>query len=108
MNFLKNIKTDLITLASTNDANKYVVIIENVIRWVANALAGIGATLVIIQIVKAGISLSQADSPEAASKAKKHLFYSILGLILILSATTAVNIVCNFIPQWLQNNIPQS
>ncbi len=108
MNFLKNIKTGLITLASTNDANKYVVIIENVIRWVANALAGIGATLVIIQIVKAGISLSQADSPEAASKAKKHLFYSILGLILILSATTAVNIVCNFIPQWLQSNIPQS
>ena len=73
------------------------------IQWVANALMIVGAALVTVNLIRAGIALSGADSPEAASKCKKRILYCVFGLVIILSAAVVINILSAFIPNWLAN-----
>ena len=92
-------------LANTNPENSQIVKTATLaIQWVANALMIIGAALVTVNLIRAGIALSGADSPETASKCKKRILYCVIGLVIILSAATVINILSAYIPTWLAAN----
>lgn len=100
---MKNIL--FLMLASTDPEKAQIVKTATLaIQWVANALMIIGAALVTVNLIRAGIALSGADSPEVASKCKKRILYCILGLVIILSAATVINVLSAYIPEWLSAN----
>jgi len=71
------------------------------VRWVANALMSIGIVVVAVNLIRTGIQLSGADSPEAANKCKKRILYCIIGLVIIVSALTVINILVPYIKDWI-------
>ena len=96
----------LVILAEAKDA-QIVKTATLAIQWVANALMIIGAAIVTVNLIRTGIRLSGADSPEAAQKCKKQIFWCILGLVIILSAAVVINILSAYIPQWLADATAQ-
>ena len=94
--------SSILIMAEAKDA-EIVKVSVLAIQWVANALMLIGAALVTVNLIRAGIALSGADSPEAAQKSKKRIFYCILGLVIILSAAVVINILSAYIPTWLND-----
>lgn len=71
------------------------------VRWVANALMAIGTVVVAVNLIRTGIKLSAADSPEAAQKCKKRIIYCVIGLVIIVSALTAINVLVPYIKDWI-------
>lgn len=98
---LKLIQSALI-FAEAKDA-QIVRIAVAAVQWVANALMLVGAAIITVNLIRAGIRLSGADSPEAAQKCKKQIFWAILGLVIVLSAAVVINILSAYIPQWLND-----
>ncbi len=101
-NFLTNL-TPIIYAASSDPVN----IVTEALRWVITALTTIGALLVVISLIRTGIKMANAESPEEQQKCKKKIIYSIIGLVLIVSALTVVNVLTPFIKEWLGNNVSQ-
>lgn len=91
MNFLTNLQ------ASGDIVNTAV----EAFRWVANALMAIGTVIVAVNLIRTGIKLSAADSPEAAQKCKKRILYCLIGLVIIVSALTVINVLVPYIKDWL-------
>lgn len=78
-------------------------IVTQALQWVISVLGGIGILLITISLIRTGIKMANADSPEEQQKCKKKILYSILGLILIVSAVVLVNVLRDTIRDWLKS-----
>lgn len=84
--------------------NKALAPVISGVTWVLTALGIIGTILITISLVKVGIKLSNADSPEAAQKCKKQVVYCIIGLVLCLGASIAIPFIGEAVKAWATEN----
>ena len=110
-NFLLTVKNNFIIFASNGGADaensEVVKVVKTALQCVANALMIIGAVLITISLIRTGIKMANADSPEDQQKCKKKILYAILGLVLIVAATVAVNVIAQFVEDWIGTNVQQ-
>jgi succinate dehydrogenase/fumarate reductase cytochrome b subunit len=87
------------TPAAGQSAENYRQIVINIITAVLNFLALIAVVVVVI----AGIRLivSQGDD-EAKDKAKKAIFYALIGLVIVLFARVIVGLITNYLASEVQ------
>lgn len=74
------------------------------VQWVAAALAMVGIVLITINLIKVGIKMSNADSPETAQKCKKQIVYCIVGLVLLVAAEIAIPFIAEAVKAWASEN----
>jgi|GEM_PF-4807072 len=77
-------------------------IVVSALQWVISVLGGIGVLLITISLIRTGIKMANADSPEEQQKCKKKILYSVIGLVLIISAVVLVNVLRDTIRDWLK------
>lgn len=109
-NFLQTVKNNFIIFANSGadaENSEVVKVVKTALQWVANALMIIGAVLITISLIRTGIKMANADSPEEQQKCKKKILYAILGLVLIVAATVAVNVIAQFVEDWIGTNVQQ-
>lgn len=105
------ILTKLLPFMANNDASHgsqttqdAVDVATTAIQWVATALATIGIILVVISLIKVGIKMANADSPENAQKCKKQVVYCIIGLVILVAAEVAIPFIAGAVRNWSQEN----
>ena len=74
------------------------------VQWVAAAVAAVGIVLITISLIKCGIKLSNADTPENAQKCKKQITYCIVGLVLLVAAEIAIPFIAEAVKAWAEEN----
>ena len=80
--------------AGSGDANTYRTIITNILTAVLNFLALIAVVIVVIAGIRLIVSQGEDD---AKDKAKKTIFYALIGLVIVLFARVIVGLVTNYL-----------
>lgn len=95
-------------MAKGNSLDNAVAPVITAIQWVMQTLAAVGVILITISLIKVGIKMANADSPEAAQKCKKQIIYCIVGLVLCVGASIAIPFIGSAVTEWATANFETS